>query len=96
MLAAISDNVIILPDEQEEEYNGIIIPDCSKHNFDLHRGTVVAVGPGKLNKKGERIPIDNVKVGDRIIYNSFSQTWIEHEGKSYLGMHAESIFAIIT
>ena len=40
------------------------------------RGTVIAVGPGKMNSKGERLPL-TVKVGDVVIFEDFAGNKIE-------------------
>ena len=52
-------------EEKEQVKGGIIIPDTAKEK--PQEGEVIAVGAGKLNEKGERIPLD-VKAGDRILF----------------------------
>ena len=58
------------------------------------RGEVVAVGAGKLNDKGERMPID-VKVGDTVIYGKFGGNEVKIDGEDYLLMRADDIYAVV-
>ncbi len=54
------------------------------------RGTVVAVGAGKMNDRGERIPLD-VHEGDVVIYGKFGGNEIKVDGEEYLLMRADDI-----
>ena len=56
-------------EEKESVKGGIIIPDTAKEK--PQEGEVIAVGAGKLNDKGERIPLD-VKAGDRVLFGKYS------------------------
>jgi chaperonin GroES len=56
-------------EEKETVKGGIIIPDSAKEK--PQEGEVIAVGAGKLNEKGDRIPLD-VKAGDRILFGKYS------------------------
>ena len=68
----LGDRVIISPIEPKEVVKGgIIIPDSAKEK--PMQGKVVAAGPGALNKKGERLPMD-VKKGDVVLYGKYSGT----------------------
>ena len=55
-------------DEGEQKVGGIIIPDSAKEK--PQQGTVIAVGNGKVNDDGKRIPLD-VKAGDRIVFGRY-------------------------
>ena len=56
-------------EEQEVKKGGIIIPDTAKEK--PQEGKVVAVGTGKVNEEGKKIPLD-VKAGDRILFGKYS------------------------
>ena len=56
-------------EEGEQKIGGIIIPDTAKEK--PQQGTVLAVGKGKLNDDGKRVPLD-VKVGDRILFDKYA------------------------
>jgi len=89
----LGDRVIISPIEPKEVVKGgIIIPDSAKEK--PMEGKVVAAGPGALNKKGERMPMD-VKTGDIVLYGKYSGTEIKIGDEKYLIMHQEDILGIM-
>ncbi|HID94285.1 MAG TPA: co-chaperone GroES [bacterium (Candidatus Stahlbacteria)] len=89
----LGERVLVKRIEPEEvKKGGIIIPDTAKEK--PQQGEVVAVGPGKLDEKGKRTPID-VKKGDRVLFGKYSGTEIEIDGEEYLIMQEDDILAII-
>ncbi len=89
----LSDCVLIQPVEEEEKTSsGIIIPDTAKEKS--MRGKVIAVGRGKLNDNGERIPM-SVKRGDIVFYSKYSGTDIKIEEQDYLILNESNIMAVI-
>ena len=90
----LADRVVIEPALAEQKTaSGIIIPDTAQEK--PQRGEVIAVGAGKLNDKGERMPID-VKVGDEVYYGKFGGNEVKVDGEDYLLLRADDIYAIIT
>ncbi len=79
-------------DEEEKTPAGIIIPDTAKEK--PSQGKVIAVGNGKKTEDGKVIPLD-VKVGDKILFGKYAGTEIKIEGKEYLMMREDEIFAVI-
>jgi chaperonin GroES len=78
-LRPLDDRVVVEPQEAEERTSGgIVLPDTAKEK--PQRGTIVAVGPGKLLDSGERGKL-SVGVGDVVIYGKYSGTDIEVSGK---------------
>ncbi len=73
--------------------SGIVLPDTAEKEKPV-RGKVIAVGPGKLNDKGERIPM-SVKVGDTVLFKKYGPDEIELESKKYLVGDEDDILAII-
>lgn len=66
MIRPIGERVVIRPEQKEATtVSGIVLPDSAQEK--PIQGEVVAVGPGRVNDKGERIPLD-VKVGDSVIF----------------------------
>ena len=64
------DRVVVKQIKQEEvRASGIVIPDTAKERPQL--GEVIAVGPGRLDEAGKRIPIE-VKAGDRVLFAKYS------------------------
>ena len=77
-------------EEEEKTKGGIIIPDTAKEK--PQRGSVLAVGPGQLNDKGERVPLD-VDAGDEIIFSKYGGTDIKLEGEDYLILRESDVLA---
>ncbi|MBN1101901.1 MAG: co-chaperone GroES [Deltaproteobacteria bacterium] len=89
----LNDRVLVLRIEQEEKTSGgIIIPDTAKEK--PQEGKVVAAGPGKLNDKGERIPLE-VKEKDRVLFGKYSGTEIKVDGVEHLILREEDILGIV-
>jgi chaperonin GroES len=80
-------------EEKEVVKGGIIIPDSAKEK--PQEGEVIAVGAGKLNDKGERIPLD-VKAGDRILFGKYSGNDIKIDDEEYMILKEDEILAKIS
>jgi chaperonin GroES len=74
---------------------GILLPDTAQEK--PKEGEVIAVGPGKMNDRGE-IEQMNVKVGDRVIFGSYAGTEVKgmNDDKEYLLLGEDEILGIIT
>lgn len=84
----INDRVVVEPAPAEEKTaGGIIIPDTAKEK--PQRGKVVAVGPGKDDKKM------TVKTGDTVLYGKYSGQELAYQGKDYLIMREDDILVIL-
>jgi chaperonin GroES len=89
----LSDRVLILRlDEDEKTSGGIIIPDTAKEK--PQEGKVVAVGSGKFDENGKRIPMV-VKKNDRVLFNKFGGTDINIDGVEHLIMREDDILGIL-
>jgi chaperonin GroES len=74
----LDDRVVVEPMEAEETTaGGIVLPDTAQEK--PQRGTVIAVGPGKLLESGERGEL-SISVGDEVIFGKYGGTEIEVEG----------------
>jgi len=92
-LRPLNDRVLVLRIEEEEKTaGGIIIPDTAKEK--PQEGKVVAVGAGKLNDKGERIPMV-VKEGDRVLFGKYAGNEVKIDGVEHLIMREDDILAIV-
>ena len=80
-------------EEEKVTKSGILLPDSAEKEKPI-KGKVLAIGPGKLNEKGERIPM-SVKVGDMVIFKKYGPDEIEIDGKKYLVGDEDDILAII-
>ena len=80
-------------EEKETKKGGIIIPDTAKEK--PQECKVIAVGTGRLNEDGKRIPLE-VKKGDKILIGKYSGTEVKIDGKEYTIMREDDVLAIIT
>jgi chaperonin GroES len=80
-------------EEKETAKGGIIIPDTAKEK--PQEGEVIAVGAGKLNEKGARIPLD-VKPNDRILFGKYTGNEIRIDEQEYLILREEEILAKVS
>lgn len=78
--------------EEAKTAGGIIIPDSAKEK--PVEGEVVAVGPGKVNDKGERVALQ-VVAGDRVLFSKYGGTEVKLEGEDYLIMREDDILGIV-
>ena len=89
----IGDHVLVEPAEEKEvKKGGIIIPDTAKEK--PTEGVVRAVGPGKLDDDGKRIPIE-VKEGDRVLVTKYGGTEVKLNGKEFKILHSDDILAVV-
>ena len=77
---------------EETTKSGIVLPGAAKEK--PQQGEVLAVGPGRRNDAGERIPVD-VKVGDKVLYSKYGGTEVHYQGEDYLIVSARDILAIL-
>ena len=88
----LNDRVLVKRLEEEQKTaGGIIIPDTAKEK--PAEGQVVAVGPGKLNSKGERVAID-LKAGDRVLFSKYGGTEVKIDGEDFLIMREDDILGV--
>ena len=88
----LGDRILVLGVEKEKKTKGgILIPDTAKEK--PQEGKVIAVGHGKVNEKGKRIPLD-VKKGDRVLFGKYAGNEIKIEGVEHLIMREDDILAI--
>ncbi|MBF8378123.1 co-chaperone GroES [Alicyclobacillus mali] len=93
MLKPLADRVVIRPVEREEKTaSGIFLPDNAKEK--PQEGEVIAVGPGKLDEKGNRVAME-VKVGDRVIYSKYAGTEVKVNNEELLILRESDILAIV-
>ncbi|MBI2187837.1 MAG: co-chaperone GroES [Acidobacteria bacterium] len=79
-------------EEHEQKGGGIIIPDTAKEK--PQQGRVVAVGKGRVNDKGDVLPLD-VKEGDAVLFGKYAGTEITIDGKEYLIVREDEVLGIL-
>ena len=89
----LNDKVLIERAKADEKTKGgIILPDSSKEK--PKEGKIVAVGQGRINDQGERLPFQ-VKKNDRVLFKSYAGTDVKIDGKDYILMSEEEILAVV-
>ncbi len=89
----LGDRVLIKRLEAEEKTtSNIIIPDVAKEK--PQKGEVVAVGTGKVDKNGKKIPM-SVKKGDKILFGKYAGDEWKSDGDEYLFLSDDEILAIL-
>ncbi|MFH1702444.1 MAG: co-chaperone GroES [Nitrospirota bacterium] len=78
--------------EEDKTSGGLFIPDTAKEK--PQRGTVVAVGPGRITDDGKLQPVE-VKVGDTILFEKYSGSKISIDEEEYLIIREEDILGKI-
>jgi len=87
------DRLLIKRVEAKEQARGsIIIPDTAREK--PMEATVEAVGEGKFDEKGKRIPLD-VRKGDRILIGKYAGTEIKIEDEEFLILREDEVLAIV-
>ena len=72
--------------------SGLVIPDTAKEK--PQEATVVAVGPGRTDENGKRVPMD-VAEGDVVIFSKYGGTEIKYAGEEYLILSQRDVLAVV-
>jgi chaperonin GroES len=88
----LQDRILVERIEEEVKKGGIIIPDSAKEK--PQQGKVIAVGPGKVDEKGNRVPME-VKKGDIILFGKYSGNEIRIGDEEHLIMREDDVLAVI-
>jgi len=92
-LKPLNDRILIKPlKENEKTSSGIFLPQTAEEKSD--KGEIIAVGPGKLLKNGERSTM-SVKPGDKVLFKKYSADEVKIDKEEYLIVSEEDILAII-
>ena len=90
-LQPLGDRLIVeVLEEEETTVGGIVLPDTAKEK--PQRGKVLAVGPGALNDKGERVALD-LEEGDEIVFSKYGGTEIALGTDDYLILRESDVLA---
>ena len=89
----LEDRIVVKTLEAEETTaSGLVIPDTAKEK--PQEGEVLAIGPGRVDDNGNRVPLD-VTVGDTVIYSKYGGTEVKYGGEEYLVLSARDVLAVI-
>ena len=92
-LKPLGDRVLVEPVEEKElKKGGIIIPDTAKEK--PTEGMVVALGTGKTDDNGKKVPFE-VKKGDRVLISKYGGTEIKLDGREFKILNSDDILAVV-
>lgn len=92
-LKPLADRVLVKGLEPEEvTAGGILLPSSAQEK--PQKAEVIAVGPGRCNDEGERIPVD-VKEGDIVIHSKYGGSEIKIDGVEYKVLSEKDILAVV-
>lgn len=89
----LEDRIVVKSVEAEKTTaSGLVIPDTAKEK--PQEGEVLAVGPGRIDDKGQRVPLD-ISVGDKVIYSKYGGTEVKYGGDELLILSARDVLAVV-
>jgi chaperonin GroES len=87
-----TDHIVLQAVEQEEvTSSGLVIPDSAKER--PQHGNVIAVGPGKTADSGEKITMDELKAGDRVLYQKYTGQEVTVDSEDYIVIRFQDVLA---
>ena len=84
--------VVRLLEAETVTASGLVIPDTAKER--PQEAEVIAVGLGRVDDNGVRIPVD-VTVGDKVIFSKYGGTELKFEGQEFLILSARDVLAVV-
>ena len=90
----LEDRLVIRAIEAEQTTaSGLVIPDTAKEK--PQEGEVIAVGPGRVDDNGNRVPLD-ISVGDKVIFSKYGGTEVKYGGEELLILSARDVLAVVS
>ena len=90
----LDDRIVIQQVEAEETTaSGLVLPDTAQAK--PQEGKVVAVGPGRIDDNGNRVPME-VAVGDTVIYSKYGGTEVKYGTDEYIILSQRDVLAVVT
>ena len=89
----LEDRLVVKPlDAEQTTASGLVIPDTAKEK--PQEGEVLAIGPGRIDDNGNRVPLD-VSVGDKVIYSKYGGTEVKFGADEFLVLSARDVLAVV-
>jgi chaperonin GroES len=88
----LGNRIVVKRQEAKTTKGGILLPETAQEK--PRQGKVVAVGPGKVDEKGKNLALD-VKVGDEILFSSYSGTEYKSDDVDYLILSEDDVLAVL-
>ena len=92
-LQPMGERIVVQREESENTTaGGIVLPDSAREK--PARGTVVAIGSGKLLDDGSRAE-SQLKTGDHVLFSSYAGEAVEIDDVEYLLMREDDVLAVV-
>lgn len=91
-LKPLGNRIVVKPQEAKTMKGGILLPETAQEK--KRQGTVVAVGPGKVDEKGQSQAME-LRVGDEVLYSPYGGTEYKTDDTNYLILSEEDVLAVI-
>jgi chaperonin GroES len=89
----LADRVVVRANERDEmTLSRIVLPDTAREK--PQEGTILAVGPGRLNEKGARVKPE-VSIGDTVLYARYAGTEVKIDGEELLILKESDVLAVV-
>lgn len=93
-LKPLQDKIVLKPlKEDETTKSGIVLPDTAEKEKP-EKGEVIAVGPGKMMKNGERSEMP-LQVGQKVLFTKYGPTEVKVDNEELLIAGLDDILAIV-
>lgn len=90
----LDDRIVIKQSAAEQTTaSGLVLVDSAQEK--PQEGEVVAVGPGRVDDNGNRVPMD-ISVGDLVIYSKYGGTEVKYGSDEYLILSQRDVLAVVT
>jgi len=90
-ITPLGDRIVVKTVEEERTTaSGLVLPDTAKER--PQEGEVIAVGAGRVNDDGKRMPVD-VQIGDRVLFARYAGTEVKIDSTEYLILREADILA---
>ena len=84
--------VVKVLESEEKTKSGIVLPDTAKEK--PQKGTVLAVGPGRVLDNGQKLPLE-VKVGDKVLFAKYGGTEVKLDEEEFMILKENDILAVL-
>lgn len=89
----LGNRVLIQRSKAATTKGGILLPDSAQEK--PKEGTVIAVGPGKIDEQGNKEPMQ-LKVGDKVLFSSYAGTEVKSDGEEMLILSEDEVLGVLS
>lgn len=96
MIKPTQDYVLVkrIEDEEEKTDSGLILPNQGPEKYDVLKGKVIEIGPGRKSPSGERLPV-NISVDDEVLYRQYAGHHVVEDDKDFWLINERDVVAVL-